>query len=221
MLAEGADAAGHDRSIPVAKAMRDGLLAYAANGEALRPSQGYPAAPAAARLRGQHERQVAAPPQGRRRTLAHPAGDSPLRRPDARRHGARVHLRHGGQVGHHLPLWRATPPRPRLLGDHRTGLVGTREDHPGRRLDRRRRRPGPRRHCRSRCCRSPGPASACPGRGTASRPACRAGRSTRPATSSRRWRNWSRRAASTPSTTSTGSQTWAVAADGEVTNVYA
>ncbi len=42
MLAEGADAAGHDRSIPVAKAMHDGLLAYAANGEDLRPSQGYP-----------------------------------------------------------------------------------------------------------------------------------------------------------------------------------
>jgi sulfane dehydrogenase subunit SoxC len=42
MLAEGADAAGHDRSIPVKKAMHDGLLAYAANGEDLRPSQGYP-----------------------------------------------------------------------------------------------------------------------------------------------------------------------------------
>ena len=42
MLAEGADAAGHDRSIPVEKAMYDGLLAYAANGEDLRPSQGYP-----------------------------------------------------------------------------------------------------------------------------------------------------------------------------------
>src|SRR5215207_7377419 len=33
LLAEGADAAGHDRSIPVDKAMRDGLLAYAVNGE--------------------------------------------------------------------------------------------------------------------------------------------------------------------------------------------
>jgi sulfane dehydrogenase subunit SoxC len=42
LLAEGADAAGHDRSIPLEKAMADGLLAYAANGEALRPSQGYP-----------------------------------------------------------------------------------------------------------------------------------------------------------------------------------
>ncbi len=42
ILAEGADAAGHDRSIPLEKAMQDGLLAYAVNGEALRPSQGYP-----------------------------------------------------------------------------------------------------------------------------------------------------------------------------------
>ncbi len=42
MLAEGADSVGHDRSIPTAKAMTDGLLAYAVNGEALRPSQGYP-----------------------------------------------------------------------------------------------------------------------------------------------------------------------------------
>src|SRR5215217_4889189 len=42
MLAEGADAVGHDRSIPTAKAMADGLLVYAANGEVLRPSQGYP-----------------------------------------------------------------------------------------------------------------------------------------------------------------------------------
>ena len=42
MLAEGADSVAHDRSIPVEKAMRDGILAYAANGEALRPSQGYP-----------------------------------------------------------------------------------------------------------------------------------------------------------------------------------
>lgn len=42
MLAEGADAAGMDRSIPMEKAMDDALLAYAMNGEALRPGQGYP-----------------------------------------------------------------------------------------------------------------------------------------------------------------------------------
>jgi sulfane dehydrogenase subunit SoxC len=42
MLAEGADAAGMDRSIPMEKAMDDALLVYAMNGEALRPAQGYP-----------------------------------------------------------------------------------------------------------------------------------------------------------------------------------
>ncbi|HEU0116619.1 MAG TPA: sulfite dehydrogenase [Thermomicrobiales bacterium] len=42
LYAEGADAAGLNRSIPTAKAMVDGLLAYAANGEDLRPSQGFP-----------------------------------------------------------------------------------------------------------------------------------------------------------------------------------
>jgi sulfane dehydrogenase subunit SoxC len=42
VLAEGADSVAHDRSIPAEKIMRDGILAYAANGEALRPSQGYP-----------------------------------------------------------------------------------------------------------------------------------------------------------------------------------
>ena len=42
MLAEGADAAGMTRSIPIAKAMDDAILAYAQNGERLRPEQGYP-----------------------------------------------------------------------------------------------------------------------------------------------------------------------------------
>ena len=42
VMAEGADAAGLNRSIPLAKAMDDCLLAFAMNGEALRPEQGYP-----------------------------------------------------------------------------------------------------------------------------------------------------------------------------------
>jgi sulfane dehydrogenase subunit SoxC len=42
-LAEGSDAAVMTRSIPVNKALADGMLAYAQNGEALRPAQGYPA----------------------------------------------------------------------------------------------------------------------------------------------------------------------------------
>ncbi len=42
VLAEGADAGRHARSIPIQKAIDDVLVAYGQNGEALRPEQGYP-----------------------------------------------------------------------------------------------------------------------------------------------------------------------------------
>jgi len=42
VIAEGVDACRMERSIPIAKAMDDILLAYGQNGEALRPAQGYP-----------------------------------------------------------------------------------------------------------------------------------------------------------------------------------
>lgn len=42
VMAEGADAAGLNRSIPLGKAMDDCMLAFAMNGEALRAEQGYP-----------------------------------------------------------------------------------------------------------------------------------------------------------------------------------
>ncbi len=42
VLAEGADGAVMTRSIPLEKMMRDAMLAYGQNGEAIRPEQGYP-----------------------------------------------------------------------------------------------------------------------------------------------------------------------------------
>ena len=42
VLAEGADAAVMTRSIPVEKMLKDALIAYGQNGEAIRPEQGYP-----------------------------------------------------------------------------------------------------------------------------------------------------------------------------------
>jgi sulfane dehydrogenase subunit SoxC len=42
ILAEGSDAAVMTRSVPLGKAMDDAIIAYAQNGEALRPEQGYP-----------------------------------------------------------------------------------------------------------------------------------------------------------------------------------
>ena len=41
-LAEGGDAAVMTRSVPIAKCWKDAMLAYAQNGEAIRPEQGYP-----------------------------------------------------------------------------------------------------------------------------------------------------------------------------------
>jgi sulfane dehydrogenase subunit SoxC len=42
VLAEGADGSGNERSLPLAKAMDDIIVAYGQNGEALRPENGYP-----------------------------------------------------------------------------------------------------------------------------------------------------------------------------------
>jgi sulfane dehydrogenase subunit SoxC len=42
ILAEGADAAGMSRSVPLGKAMDDALIALFQNGERIRPSNGYP-----------------------------------------------------------------------------------------------------------------------------------------------------------------------------------
>lgn len=42
LLAEGADASGMSRSIPLDKALDDCMVAFGMNGEALRPEQGYP-----------------------------------------------------------------------------------------------------------------------------------------------------------------------------------
>lgn len=42
IMVEGADASGLNRSIPMEKALDDCLVAFAQNGEALRPEQGYP-----------------------------------------------------------------------------------------------------------------------------------------------------------------------------------
>jgi sulfane dehydrogenase subunit SoxC len=42
IVAEGADATGNERSIPMAKVMDDVLVAYGQNGEAMRPENGYP-----------------------------------------------------------------------------------------------------------------------------------------------------------------------------------
>ena len=52
-----------NRSIPLAKAMDDAMIALYQNGERINPFERLSDATVAARLRGQHERQMAAPDQ--------------------------------------------------------------------------------------------------------------------------------------------------------------
>ena len=89
------------RSIPLAKALDDCLVAYRMNGEMLRPEQGYPA------------RLVVPGWEGniwvkwlRRLKLGDAAvvrarGDLEIHRPDGERQSAPVHLRDGREVGDH------------------------------------------------------------------------------------------------------------------------
>ena len=102
MLAEGADAAGMARSVPIAKALDDALLVYAQNGERLRPEQGYPLRLFLPGYEGNTNVKWL-----RRLKL----GDQPfqtrgrdvkIHRSHARRHGAPVHLRDGSQVSRSL-----------------------------------------------------------------------------------------------------------------------
>jgi sulfane dehydrogenase subunit SoxC len=74
LLCEGGDAAVMTRSIPLEKAMRDCLLAYGQNGEAIRPEQGYPL-----RLFDQ----VAPAHRSGRRPLHDAGGDVQVHRPPA------------------------------------------------------------------------------------------------------------------------------------------
>ena len=65
VLAEGADAAAMTRSVPMAKALDDAIVVYAAEGGAASAGARLSTTSPATRLRGQHEYQMAAPPEAR------------------------------------------------------------------------------------------------------------------------------------------------------------
>ena len=83
VLAEGADASKHDRSIPMQKIMDDALVAYGQNGEPLRPEQGYPLRLLLPGLGRKRQREVAAPAEGDERTGDEPRGDVEVHGPHA------------------------------------------------------------------------------------------------------------------------------------------
>ena len=106
ILAEGADAAGMTRSIPLDKALDDAILAYAQNGERLRPEQGYPLRLFLPGFEGNTSikwlRRLKvgdAPFELARRNLK-------IHDPAVRRTGDSLQLRDGSKVGHHQALRR-------------------------------------------------------------------------------------------------------------------
>ena len=85
LLAEGADAAGMLRSIPMKKAMDDAMVALYQNRRAPAAIKRLPDTAPLARLRGQYERQVAATAQSYRRTDNDARRDFALHHPAAKR----------------------------------------------------------------------------------------------------------------------------------------
>ena len=220
LLAEGADAAGLVRSIPTAKAMADGLLVYAANGEDLRPAQGYPLRLLLPGFEGNMNIKwlrrlkvgtdpgtrggtppttVISCPMGRR--ASSPSSWKPsrsLRRPPA---------------GNACPDPASSRSR---AWPGRDGDGSRRSTSPPTAAS-----PGRRRRCRSRCCRWPGPASGCPWQwdGAPTQLQSRAIDETGYVQPSIAQLVEARGVNSFYHNNAI--KTWAIAADGEVSNVYA
>ena len=123
VLAEGADAAVMTRSIPMEKMLKDALIVYGQNGEALRPEQGYPLRLLLPGYEGNtHIKWL------RRLDVS----DKPfMTREETSKYtdllangkGAPVQHGDGGKVGHHLPVRRDETAGPGFLQHH--GLAWT------------------------------------------------------------------------------------------------
>jgi sulfane dehydrogenase subunit SoxC len=138
ILAEGADGASLTRTIAMANAQDDVIVAYAQNGEMLRPEQGLSATPRRPGIQGVSSVKWLRRPRGRRPALEHARGVAALRRPHARRHPPPVHLDSGGEERDHGAVGRAGLARPRVSRDHRACVVGTRQGEARRCVDGRR-----------------------------------------------------------------------------------
>jgi hypothetical protein len=103
VLAEGADGSGMTRTISMDRALDDVMVAWAMNGEMLRPENGYPLRLVGARHPGRLVGEVAAAHRGRRPAVG--TKDEALHYVDLMPDGTAspVQLDPGVQVGHHAP----------------------------------------------------------------------------------------------------------------------
>ena len=151
-LAEGSDAAVLTRSVPVAKAFDDALIAYGQNGEPLRPEQGYPVRLFLPGWEGNASVKWLRRLELSDRPFMTREETSKYTEPFANEHGAHVQLRDGRPLADHLS---------RVPGDARRaagsksaasrgpGLAKSRAWTSAPMVDER----GLRHACRSRCCR--------------------------------------------------------------------
>ena len=125
-------------SIPLGKAMDDILVAYAQNGEPVRPHQGYPlrlVVPGWEAIRSVKwltRIDVVDQPYMAWHETRQQRGYGPERQ------GAVVPVRARSEVGHHATVRRSASARPRILRDHRSGVDRRRRRAQGRGIDRRR-----------------------------------------------------------------------------------
>ncbi len=200
ILAEGADAAVMTRSIPIDKAMDDAILAYAQNGEALRPEQGYPLRlllpgyEGNTQIKWLRRLEVGDKPfMTREETLKYTdlLPDGTARQFTLTMDAKSVITFPSGRCSCRVRAFTRSPAWP---GRAAAGSPRSRSRPTAA-------RPGPRPPCKSRCWTSATHASACPGSGTGPRRCCRAAAPTRPAIASRAWPSWSRRGAPSRSIT--------------------
>ena len=101
-LAEGQDAALLTRSIPIAKAYDDALIAYGQNGEAIRPEQGYPARLFLPGWEGNASVKWIRRIELSDRPFMTREETSKVHRSDGRRHRAHLQFPDGCPLAHHL-----------------------------------------------------------------------------------------------------------------------
>ena len=137
VVAEGSESNKYTMSIPLAKCMDDTLVAYAQNGEPVRPHNGYPlrlVVPGWEAIRAvKWLSRIAV--VDRPAMAWHEAGNNADTNADGKALGFPICA--GPEIGDHSPVRGPAPSRPRLLRDHGAGVDRWRLRAESRRVDRR------------------------------------------------------------------------------------
>ncbi len=105
ILAEGSDAAGLDRSVPLTEeVLREAMICYGQNGRSVTTRARISREAVHSGLRRQHQCEMASATETGVGAVHDAVGDGQIHRPHAGWKSVSVHARDGGEVGDHLPL---------------------------------------------------------------------------------------------------------------------